>query len=169
MKLHILVVVVILSLSTVIAQHDTDEIDNAGITPDSIFYGLDIAIERVRLAFTFGDENKINYGLEKADERLNEVREMIHENKLVEANDAEERRQESIEKAKEKALESEDDLLIEKVKVKLGNHIIILNEILITAPEEAKEGLRIAIEKSTKERDKVTIKVNDINTGGNRY
>ena len=57
-------------ISLVSAQDGTEH----GITPDNRFlYGIDIALEKIRMAFTFGNENKVNYGLKIAEERLAEL------------------------------------------------------------------------------------------------
>ena len=52
-----------------------NEID-AGITPDSPFWGLDKLGEQLRYSFTFNKENRAMYSLQIADERLAEIREM---------------------------------------------------------------------------------------------
>lgn len=53
-----------------------------GINPDSFFYGLDIFIDDIVLAFTSGDVEKAELSLKIAEERLQEVKMMIEENKL---------------------------------------------------------------------------------------
>lgn len=58
---------------------DLEDIDLAGITPDSFFYPLELALERITELFSE------NAKLEHARERLAEVRVMIQENKLVDA------------------------------------------------------------------------------------
>lgn len=52
---------------------------DAGITPDSPLYGLDRAMEELRYRFTstfFSDEDKVNYGILIAEERLAEIQEL---------------------------------------------------------------------------------------------
>ncbi|MFQ6137312.1 MAG: DUF5667 domain-containing protein, partial [Candidatus Hydrothermarchaeales archaeon] len=53
-----------------------------GITPDSFLYGLDVALDQISLLLTFDEGAKARKGLEIAEERLLEVREMAEENKL---------------------------------------------------------------------------------------
>jgi len=55
---------------------------NAGVTPDSWLYPLDVAMDKINLALTFNPTEKAKKGLNIARERLMEVREMIKENKL---------------------------------------------------------------------------------------
>jgi hypothetical protein len=57
----------------------------AGITPDSALYGLDRAIEKVSLAFTFGKAAKAKKGLAHARERLVEMQAMIASNRIISA------------------------------------------------------------------------------------
>lgn len=54
----------------------------AGVTPDSFLYGLDVALDEVRYLLTLDPHGKARVGLEVAEERLAEVREMILQNKL---------------------------------------------------------------------------------------
>jgi len=57
---------------------------DAGITPDSKFYGLDKAMEQLRYTFTFGAENKAAYGILIAEERLAEIEELqLQERKSI--------------------------------------------------------------------------------------
>ena len=53
----------------------------AGITPDSIFYSLDILAEKIVLFFTFTAEGKIEKALNYAEERIAEIKVMIEEDK----------------------------------------------------------------------------------------
>jgi hypothetical protein len=46
--------------------------DNAGITPDSILYGVDKALENVKLSITFTGEGKVEVLSDIAEERLGE-------------------------------------------------------------------------------------------------
>ena len=75
------IIAVSLSTTPVFAQEQA----SAGITPDNFLYGLDVAIDNLRLALTFGDLEKARLSLEIAEERLLEVKAMIEQNKLPEA------------------------------------------------------------------------------------
>lgn len=59
-----------------------DKSITAGLTPDSPFYGLDVALDRLRLALTFDQTQKAKVGLDIARERLVEVRAMAEANKV---------------------------------------------------------------------------------------
>src|SRR3989338_8552512 len=91
---------------------DSAELDDtdAGITPDSAFYGLDNAWEKISLAFTFNKEKKAEKELKYARERLREVKLMVEENKLDAVQKAEERHRKLIENVRARMDEiGEDD------------------------------------------------------------
>jgi hypothetical protein len=68
----------------------TPEIEaDAGVTPDSPFWGLERAMERISLALTFGKSAKAQKGLAHAQERLAEVQMMISQKRFKEAAEAE--------------------------------------------------------------------------------
>lgn len=68
---------------------DGDDFDvDPGITPDSPFYGLDRAMERISLALTFNKSAKAQKGLKHAQERLAEVKAMIEAKKFDKAEEA---------------------------------------------------------------------------------
>ncbi len=62
---------------TEIPEEETD----AGVTPDSIFYFFDIALENLDLALTFDEEAKVEKFIAYAEERLAEAEEMNEEEK----------------------------------------------------------------------------------------
>lgn len=72
-KILSLFVIFLLSLNIVFAQSEPE----AGITPDSFLWGLDIAIEKIALTMTFTDEEKALLKLTFANERLSEMKSMI--------------------------------------------------------------------------------------------
>lgn len=101
-------------LSLVSAQAEV----KPGITPDNKFlYGIDIALEKIRMAFTFGDENKANYGLKIAEERLAEFqRELDKEESSIEKlNKIEQNRVKILQDVKEKISSDEAKGVIQKV------------------------------------------------------
>ncbi len=60
----------------------------AGITPDSPFYGIDVAMDRLRLFLTFDNVQKAKISLDIARERLMETKAMLDENKTEAASRA---------------------------------------------------------------------------------
>ena len=54
-------------------QHTED----SGVTPDSFLWGLDKALDQLTILLTFDEGKKARKGLEIAQERLLEVKEMV--------------------------------------------------------------------------------------------
>ena len=125
-----------------------EEIRNK-ISKDSIFWGLDRAMERIQIAMAGTPEEKIVLRLKFANERLAEINDMNLKNKPNEALKAEEKRQNII-----KDIEAESSLLPvdkqEAVLSHLQKHIEILNTVKENAPEQAQAGLNNALENSNK-------------------
>lgn len=75
MKLNVIFVISILLMLTttpVLAQEDTTE-GNAGVTPDSIWWGIDVALDKIALALTFDNEARAEKGLKIAED-ISEVK-----------------------------------------------------------------------------------------------
>ncbi|OIO42249.1 hypothetical protein COU62_04055 [Candidatus Pacearchaeota archaeon CG10_big_fil_rev_8_21_14_0_10_35_219] len=114
MKCIIFGFLLIVLISPVNAQQATT-ID-PGVTPDSFLWGLDKAFDQITLLLTTGDVDKAKKGLEIAEERLAEIREMIKENKLEEVEKAQEAHGKTLLKVKEKVKEVEDDDSLRKIE-----------------------------------------------------
>lgn len=90
-KIFVLIVVVFLSLmmfSTAKEDVSIEIITDAGVTPQSPFYGIDIALDKISLALTRDHTKRVVKGLEIAQERLLEVQEMLRDGKNEEAAEA---------------------------------------------------------------------------------
>ena len=90
-------------LNDIAEDSDAEDASEAGITPDSLFYGLDVAMDNVGLMLTFNKAKKAEKKLQIANERLKEAKMMAIGNNLV-----------AMEKAKlrhnEMLLSAEDDI-----------------------------------------------------------
>ena len=109
-----------------VVNTDTDiVIAQPGIGPDSIFYGLDKASDRIRLAFILNKEKRAERALTIAEERLAEAKKMLEEGKSEEA---------------EKAMGFQNDYLLEA-----GNSLegIDVNTDSANAEEAIKKATRI--------------------------
>ncbi|MFW5794149.1 MAG: DUF5667 domain-containing protein [Bacillota bacterium] len=96
--LSVLGIFLVLSMSTVSAEIDLGETNaDAGITPDSILYGLDTAIDNIRLRLS----NNPTIGLKIANERLAELSKMISENKTEYIEEIEQNRERAVERARQ--------------------------------------------------------------------
>ena len=67
--------------TTAFADNVNSYRSKAGITPDSILYPVDKAIDNLKITITFGNENKSKVLVEIAEERLGESQVMSDENK----------------------------------------------------------------------------------------
>ena len=85
------------------------EVVEPGIGPDSGLYGLDRAMERLRLAFTMRKAEKAKLKLKYAEERLAEVEDMIVKNLTEEAEEAQEFHDEELNETEELVEEIETD------------------------------------------------------------
>ncbi|MEK6836297.1 MAG: DUF5667 domain-containing protein [Nanoarchaeota archaeon] len=84
----ILFLFLLVSLSFFVAGQEIETVADAGTTPDSFVWGIDRAIERIELALTFDSAKKERKRLENAYERLLEVRRMVEEGKIEQAEKA---------------------------------------------------------------------------------
>lgn len=78
-------------------------VEDAGITPDSPLYGLDKAMERLRVAFARGEVRKAELKLKYAEERLSETEQMLDEGNDEAAAESEEAYNEELEETQELA------------------------------------------------------------------
>lgn len=150
MKRILFVIMVLLLTTAVVAQ-------GAGTTPDSIFYGLDRALEQVRLAFTRNLEKRVDVNLGHAEERLAELQEMLDKGKTKYSEKLLESRQKSLDNAQEEVEKAKEEgkdveVLAAKIEEMHAKHIIVLQGLLDKVPEQARSGIENAIEKSSRSR-----------------
>lgn len=146
--ISIILTMVLLVIPLVIAQEEIDP----GITPDmSIIYGIDRALERIRMTLTFGDEDKVNYGLKVAEERLAEIRVMHERDNLPALERAREGYGDIVDEIENKTEISEDVKI--RVRENLQGHLVILREVSSKVPEQTREGLQNIIRKTERVRE----------------
>jgi len=83
-----IITILILALLIPVAYAQNEE-KSAGITPDSIFYKLDVFFDNVRAIFTPSSLGKAKVRLNIMQERMAEMEEMANKNKAEEAKKAE--------------------------------------------------------------------------------
>ena len=118
--------------NVVIATVSDNLEEEAGINPDSVFYGLDRAMERIQLALTFDKAKKSETALRNAEERLAEVKAMIQEGKQYKSEVAGNYHKESMDRVKKamEGIESNGDQVkakaayeaTERIQLKLEAH-----------------------------------------------
>jgi len=142
-KIFALFAILVLLTSFVIAEDAEPELyeddTEAGVTPDSLFYGLDRAMERISLALTFNKAKKTEKGLKYAEERLMEVKQMIEENKVDKAVKAQEHHAKALERAKEALGKVKDPEDVEQLKNKVQSHYEKVVQIKNTILERQRE------------------------------
>ncbi|MCH7567952.1 MAG: hypothetical protein IIA87_00890 [Nanoarchaeota archaeon] len=103
---------IFVTLSFVIAQDQAvsaEEEIQAGVTPDNPLWGIDRALENINLALTFDKSAKAEKGLKHALERLLEVKAMIEEEKIPDAEKAELAHKEKLTRVRAGIQELEED------------------------------------------------------------
>jgi len=154
-KISLVLVLLLLASPLILAQTEEEE---AGITPDSPLWGIDVAVEKVMMMFTFRQENKVNFGLQIANERLAEIQMMVQQNKLQFINKAEIRRTEIVDEVEVNMANGLSEEHREFVSERLQKHINRLEGVKEGAPELAQERLQNAIEKSSKNLERIKIR-----------
>ena len=125
--------------NSVLAQEEV----SAGINPDSPLHSLDRAMESIKLnLFIYNNRAKIDYLLEKADERAAEMGESETSKGRLKAN---EQREEILDKA-EKRTERLDDASKLQILERIQKHVLVLQRVLEKVPEQARDGIQRAID-----------------------
>ena len=123
---------------------------SAGIKPDSFFYFLDLAFERMSVVFTFNSAKKAQKVLSYAEERIAEVQVMAEEKKPRAIDRAMKKYKtqisDAIKNAEKVRVVDESQELLNLVRENTSMHQEVLLEALIRAPEDAKGAIENAIE-----------------------
>lgn len=123
---------------------------SAGVTPDSPFYFIDVALEKLGLFFTLSREKRVEKILLHAEERIAEMKAVEGDPSLVEK--ALGLYQKGMDVAiKESLDESDEDVsnrLLENVADKLIEHRESFEELVNFVPEDVKESIESVLEAS---------------------
>ncbi len=149
-KKILLSVLMVFLLSTV--AYAQTGLPNPGTLPDSPFYGIKKAFESVGNAFTFGETAKAERALRLAEKRLAEAEAMAGKGKPEFVDGLSQEYEEKINEANEIAALANDankkEQLAELVSRATSKHLSILDEVQERVPEQAKEKIVAAREKS---------------------
>lgn len=154
------------STQTTAASSTTQENVNAGITPDSVFYGLDRALEKLRLLFASGDK-KAELLINMSEERIAEAQKMESESKddlaVNAAKESETEQSEAldiVEQENSKDSKSTEQIKMDNVAQKLQdvskNSIAKLQALYDKLPDNAKAKIAAVIEKQTQKHEAIT-------------
>jgi len=115
------------------------------ILPDSPLYWLDIALDNFRLAITFNNFEKAKIGLDIADERLLEVKQMMKEKKFDRAKDAQKDHDEKLQLVSQSAskIKSDDDVKELKEKEEIKKILFFHKKKINLIEEELKVEIRL--------------------------
>ena len=134
----------LLMLSVVCAQEVESEVQ-AGVSPDSIFYGIDVWWDDMRVSSANSVAEKARLRIEIAEERAAEMEVMGKLNKLTEMARARTEQQTQIQAMEQHIEEIEDDETKVSLQQKFQKHIMNLKRVREQVPEQAKQGLDNAI------------------------
>lgn len=148
--LILIVLPVAIAQSTIILEPEVD----AGITPESIFYQIDVWLDEQKIFRTQTDPEKARLRLEIAEERVAELKLMIQKSKAKESERAKEEQEKQIRELEilEKKLTEEQKI---KIQERLQKHILVLTRVKERAPEQAQKGLERAIENANKTFERI--------------
>ena len=153
------------------AQAQEVELPSPGLTPDSLFYFLEIIAEEIGTFFTFGDLKKAERHATLAAERLVEARAVVEKGKPEFVEKTLERYEMQlnksmarVEKAESKGENTEKVIeVLAKVGRATSKHLEVLAEVYEKVPEEAKPAVENAMKASVKRHEKAVeaLKVKD--------
>ncbi len=138
MKKILSLLLIVMIFAVPVSSQEETQLTKAGTTPDSLFYFLDTAMEKISLAMTFNANTKAEKRLEIAEERLSEVKEMALKGEIKAMTKAEEGHKKLLMKVQEKIEMSDDSEMKSELEMKFQSH----NERI----SEVKNELKIKIE-----------------------
>ena len=158
MKKTFLIPLLVVFLFAGIVNANSHSLPDPGLLPDSPFYFLDIALERLGSLVTFGDLSKAQRHLGLAEERLVESRALANKGDSSRAEKTIGKYQEQLGKALAKAEKAKSkgkdaDAVLEKIAEATVRHQVVLAEIYEKVPEQAKEAIQKAMENSARGHD----------------
>ena len=147
-------------LVTGIALAQPADIPEPGLTPESPFYGLEKASERLELAIAQtpvigSDELESKVRANHAAETLAEARAMADRNRTDQVEKLMERYSENMNKSIERASSSNHTELKERLGNVTTRQNNVLRELQEKVPEKARKGIQNAIDKNGKNREKL--------------
>lgn len=131
-----------------VASAQTNNLPSAGTTPGSPLFFFDRLFEKVDILFTFGEANKARRYLAFAEERLAEAQVLAEQQDETNTIKATEFYEEQLAEAKERAGRTGEIDLEAKVTDATTRHLSALDQVLERVPEQARERVRAAKERT---------------------
>lgn len=169
MKNKLLAFIVVFALVTPVFAQVPDKVE-AGVTPDSIFYGVDVFLDDLDVRLTGNFTEKIDKQLRNIQERKSEMIKMAQQNKSEDMEKAKDEMRNEMNRIENNVRERSQKMLgnnesaekmrqtFSRVEEKLQKHSDTLEEVKGQVPEEAKEGLNTALENSRRVFDNINTK-----------
>jgi hypothetical protein len=128
---------------------------SASSLPGDALYPLKRAREQLALSLSFSNEGDEALLTGFAEERLEEAEALIEQDRLEDLATALTGFESAVDQLEELVNENEDQQpgSLEHLQARLDKHIEVLQQVMEKAPEQAQEGLRNAIEKSSHSRE----------------
>jgi hypothetical protein len=140
--------------SVTVANAQEPELPDPGITPDSWIYGFKRAFETITLFFTFDEVAKVEKRLQYAELRLSEAKTMAEKGKLEYIDNLLEDYGKELKEVNKIASLAKDastkEKLSELVAKATSHHLEILDKVQEIVPEQAKDKISAAKERSIK-------------------
>ncbi|HLC51117.1 MAG TPA: DUF5667 domain-containing protein [archaeon] len=157
----------VIAMPVAAAEEASEELDvGAGFTPDSPVYGLDRAVENVQLLLAFDSLQKAKLHYQLAKERLAEARELAKQGKsqyVAKLQEEYENELGSADSDEEKAVASGQNVtdFAETVTDETHKHVLVLQRVLESAPDQAKPALEAAIKRSLERQTKIAERIEE--------
>ncbi|MDF1500216.1 MAG: DUF5667 domain-containing protein [Anaerolineales bacterium] len=128
---------------------------SAASLPGDALYGIKLARERVALTISLTDEGDQELLTEHAETRLEEAESLIDQNRFEDLPAALQGFERTLEELEELNNEGADPQAgsLEHLRLRLENHIEVLQRVMENAPEPAREALEHALERSSHSRE----------------
>ncbi|MBI2621184.1 MAG: hypothetical protein HYW63_00870 [Candidatus Levybacteria bacterium] len=152
----LILLVLALFLFAGVAQAQTEELPDPGITPDSPLYFFDTLGENIGLFFAFGDEAKTRKAVEIANEKVAEAQAMAEKGNEDAAEIAAERYGKVISTAAEslaasaRSGEGFDEALAQLIAQATSIHLSVLADVYDRVPDQAKSSIERAMQESVR-------------------
>lgn len=143
MKTIGIMMAMLLLMSTVVLAETTDI--EAGTTPDSPFYGLDVWWDEMRVKLSMGDAQKAKVRIMIAEERIAEMETMAKEANENGIEIARKEHQKQIQEYKSHQEKIGKDLAKTSLQERFQRHIMNMERVQLQVPEQAKESIAKAI------------------------
>jgi len=160
-KIITILMLILMAVPGVLSQEVQPEVE-AGISPDSGLYFLDVMFDELKVKLASGTVEKARIRLEIAEERTAEIEVMAKQNKLqdMEKAIAQERKEiKEIEKLQEKMTEQEKV----NTQQKFQKHIMNMEQVKERVNEQAKKGIENAIQNANQAFERKQLSISEQN------